>query len=990
MTASEITESSYLFGAFQLIPWRRLLRDGKLVALTPRALGVLSTLVEQHGQIVTKDELFAEVWRDVTVEDHNLTMQISILRKALAPGSIATFPGRGYTFKAAVERLPGAAPAQAAPGTNLPHRRATLIGRDAELTEVEDRIGRHRLVTVVGEGGIGKTRLAIAIGWRLATLFPDGVMRIDLAPLTDPAVVTSAAATTLGVALNGTAPPAEAIAAAIGRKRMLLIFDNCEYLASAAAALADVLLDRAPGLSVLATSQEPLHLAEEQIYRLRPLALPPAGAKDIAGFDAVALFVRRAQAADRRFVLDDDNADGVAEICRRLDGMPLALEMAAARLPLLGIGGLRARLDERLRLLGTGHRTLLAMVEWSHGLLDSGDQAVFRRLAVFPGSFSLDAAVAVTGATEAWPIVDTLGRLVDKSLVTVETGEPRRYRLLETLRLHAAEKLQASGENEATAEHHARFFTTLFDEADAAEENGTILDVAWMALYRPEIDNLRAALDWALAEPERAPVAVALAGGAGRLWSRLGLYGEGKRYAERAIPLIDQTMPGAVAARLLRQASVLWRGVDPARTLTLLERSAALYRQAAERKGLVDVLARIGNEYTLLGRLAEAVAVLDEGEEIVSSGNDKGTLITLMLTRGTLALAMKEPAEARRYYTIGLEQARAEKRILWENIFHTNLAEVEFQEGAIDQAIAHARAAATGVRAAGASDTSLLGWPLSNLASYLIARGDHVEARAYTAEALSLFLEEGGRLVQGCLRQGALIGALNGQHTAAAQLIGFVDAHHNRSGRLLEFTEQQLHDRLSTLLAAALPAADIEAHACDGAGWSERQAIDFAFEHLIAPEASPPLTRKATVSDLAAVVALKRAAYASYTEILGSPPLPVTEDYEPRIERGEVWLLEDDASLAGALVIELNPDHALIYSVAVAPDRQGAGHGLRLLRLADELAHAAGLAEMRLYTNARMTRNIALYTKFGYRETGRRASPYRPGWILVDMAKLNR
>jgi predicted ATPase/DNA-binding winged helix-turn-helix (wHTH) protein len=844
MTASEITEPSYLFGAFQLVPWRRLLRDGAQVALTPRALGVLSTLVERHDRIVTREEIFAEVWRDLAVEDHNLTMQHSVLRKILEPGTIATFPGRGYQFKAVVGWRPGAAPAQVAPVTNLPQSWAALIGRDLELAELAARLGRYKLVTIVGEGGVGKTRLATEVGWRQMTLFPDGVLLIDLAPLGDPALVASAVAPVLGVAVAGTEPPADAIATVIGQRRMLLILDNCEYLAGAVAALVQVLLGRAPGLSVLATSQEPLRLADEQVYRLNPLALPPPGAKGIAGYGAIDLFVSRAEAADRRFVLDDTNAYGVAEICRSLDGLPLALEMAASRLPLLGVGGLRARLDERLRLLGPGarigdtrHRSLRAMVEWSYGLLDSTDQAVFRRLAIFPGSFSLDAAMAVAGAGETWPVVDALGRLVDKSLLTVEVGEPRRYRLLETLRLYATEQLTTSGESAATAERHARYVTALFDAAYATSDKGMMTDVEWIVLYRPEIDNVRAALDWALGSAERAPIVVALFGATGYLWYRLGLFGEGRRYAGRTIELIDQDIPSAVASRVLRSAGVLWGNTDRLSAVALLERSAAHLRTGADQRGLLSVLAMIGRHYTLLGRFAEAKVVLGEAQQITAIGDDKNYLTYLMLNRGDLALATNETVEAARYYTTGLELAREQKRSHLVNIFLNHLADAEFQQGRIDRAILYAKEAVEGLRAIG--DRAALGWPLNNLASYLLMRGDHVEALGHAIEALSLFVAEGGSGLRNCLRRSALLGVLNGRSAVAAKLTGFVDAVQDRSGEVLEFTERQINDRLSMLLAVELSADDIAAHARDGAGWRERQAVDFALEFLIAAGSLP-------------------------------------------------------------------------------------------------------------------------------------------------------
>jgi predicted ATPase/DNA-binding winged helix-turn-helix (wHTH) protein len=846
------------FGPFRLIAAERLLeKSGEPVHLGARALDILIALVDRASEAVSKRDLMTQVWPDVTVDEGSLRFHIAAMRKALGDGQpgaryVTTLPGRGYCFVAPVSRSETsrppapAEPAPARPATNLPRCLSAVIGRAVEMSELRESLGRNRLVTLAGPGGIGKTRLAIELGWHVMGLFPDGVWLIDLAPLTDPAVVTSATATVLGVALKNPDTAVETIAVAIDRRRLLLIFDNCEYLVGAAAELIEALLARVSGLSVLATSQENLHIPAEQIYRLNPLALPPGDAVDpqtsagrITGFGAIDLFVERACAADRRFGLDDGNAACVAEICRQLDGIPLALEMAAARLPLLGIEGLRAGLGERLQMLKAGprtgetrHHTLRAMLEWSHGRLGAADQRVFRRLAVFAGGFSLDAAIGVAGRdADRWDTVDALGRLIDKSLLTAEGGEPPRYRLLETLRMYATEQLRASGEDEIIAEHHARYFAELFDQA--YESGDATPDTEWLGSYRLEIDNVRAALDWALAGAGRGQIAVVLSGAAARLWYMLALFGEGRRYVDRAIGLIDRDTPLAVAARLLRRAGNLWYNSDRLRALALLERSAAIYRQLADPSKLAPVLGVIGILHTLLGRNASAKAALREAQEILSGSDDKKSLYSIMQNLGIIALNMNETDEARRYYGRALDLARALKDIPRETRVLLNLAEVEFAFGSLDLAVELSREAVNGLRSA--STQSPLGFALCNLGSYLIAQGNAAEARPAAEEALSLVREEGGYVVCICLQQWALLGALEGRHKEAARLIGFVDAGYASSGEIRQPTERQISDRLSALLETALPSTDIRSCAAEGAHWSEARAVDFTFDRLILP-----------------------------------------------------------------------------------------------------------------------------------------------------------
>lgn len=858
----EATKIVYRFGRFRLFPQLRLLLDGDApTRMRPHDMAVLSFLVEHRDRAVSKDEILDAVWADDSfVEPNNVEVRISALRKLLGRATIATIPGRGYQFVAALQRPDGAPPdverVEAEPRPDLPQRVTGLIGRDVERAEVLDLIRRHRLVTLTGPGGIGKTRLALDVGQQAGAFFPDGVRLIDLAPVATPSLVPVTVATALGASVDNAELAVDAIAAKVGRRRMLLIFDTCDYMVGTAAKLIPALLEQAPGLSVLVTSQEIFDIPAEVVYRLEPLATPPGepaadfasgpGAADrVARFGAVELFVERARAADRRFRLDDDNAAAVAEICRRLDGIPLVLEMAAPWLPLLGLEGLRSRLDKRLDMMKIGqhtaetrHQTLRLTLEWSSGLLAPADQRIFRCLGVFAGSFALEAAIAVAGnggdddADPADPlaVMEAFGRLVDKSLLTVEGGEEPRYRLIETQRLFAAEQLAASGERDAIAERHVRFYIAQFERAFEAWE--TTADAVWLGLYRPDLDNVRAALDWTLAAPARATMAVALAGAAARLWEKLGLIAEIRRYLDRVVDLVDaETLPAA-AARVLRYAGVFWRTSDRLRALTLLERSAALYRQYGEKLDLAPVLGAIGWVQASLGHYGEARASLAEAIEILAASDRRKSLCNAVNNLGSLSLLTNDIAEARICFTRALDLARALKDPVWEYNIQANLAEADFAGGDVDRAVERAREAADWLR--NADRRSYLEWILLNLAAFLTARGDLAEARDVAEEALSLACREGGYVVRVAVQVWALLAALDGKIHEAVQLIGFVDAAVAASGETRQPVEQQGHDRLMQLLEAALPKAHRSQAAAEGAGWSEAQAVEFVREAVIA------------------------------------------------------------------------------------------------------------------------------------------------------------
>jgi predicted ATPase len=432
---------------------------------------------------------------------------------------------------------------------------------------VTELLGDHRLVTLIGAGGIGKTRLGLEAARELLPGFADGVWVAELAPLSDPGLVPVTVAVALGLTLPAGAESPERVAAAVGAQRVLLVLDNCEHVIEAAARMAVALLNANPHARVMATSREPLRAPGEYLYRVLPLEVPAEGTEDREDpLDAAAvqLFVARAQAMDLHFALDARSAVIIGAICRRLDGIPLAIELAAARTATLGLEELAAHLDDRFRLLTGGHRsalprhqTLRATLDWSYELLPAIERTVLHRLAVFAGGFTLEAAstVATAADLDAPDVLDSVANLAAKSLVVVEGARVvTRYRLLETTRAYALEKLTASGELDQVARRHAEYFRDLFERAETERE--TRSTVEWLAVYGWLIDNVRTALDWAFSPRGDASIGVALTAAAVPLWSQQSLLLECRGRAERALASLGHR-PGREARRAMRLFTAL-------------------------------------------------------------------------------------------------------------------------------------------------------------------------------------------------------------------------------------------------------------------------------------------------------------------------------------------------------------------------------------------------------------------------------------------------
>jgi predicted ATPase/DNA-binding winged helix-turn-helix (wHTH) protein len=567
-------EEIFAFGSLRLIPAQRMLsEDGKPLRLGSRALDILVALIERAGETIPKEELIARVWPDTVVEEAALRVHVAALRKALGDGRAGTryitnLSGRGYAFIAPVtrENMPSAtaAPTGTAETGNLPAPLTRIIGRDEVISRLAQQLVRRRFLTIVGPGGIGKTTVAVAVADVAHVSYSDGTWYVELASLSDPDLVPSAFCTLLGITLSGV-NRLSGLTAWLRDKRILIVLDNCEHVIGAAAALAEAILKAAPHAGILATSREPLRAEGEWLHRLAPLELPPQArssptAAEALGYSAVELFNERATATTDSFMFDDADVPAVLEICHP-DGVPLALELAAARVDAFGVGGLAARVDDRFAVLTSGRRTALprqqtlrAMLDWSYDLLSEPERMLLRRVAIFVGPFGLEAAEAVVESRELGSLdaVEGLFNLVSKSLV-VSVGEEgvTRFRLLETIRAYAIEKLILAGELTTTARRHAEYHSDLFHRARSDWESQPT--AAWLAEYGYRLDDLRTTLDWAFSTNGNVALGIELVVDAVPLWMQRSLTAECRRRVEQALAHI--TAETAENARLRMRLS---------------------------------------------------------------------------------------------------------------------------------------------------------------------------------------------------------------------------------------------------------------------------------------------------------------------------------------------------------------------------------------------------------------------------------------------------
>lgn len=595
--------ASYTFGRFQLdAADRRLLCDGQPISLTPKAFDTLLVLVQHAGHTLSKDDLMRAVWPDGFVEETNLSFNISTLRKALADGQageqyIETVPKLGYRFV-----MPVQSETPRPKHTNLPAQLTRFIGREKEMADVTTLVQKKRLVTLTGSGGVGKTRLAMEAGGQVMPHFADGVWLAEFAPLADEALVLATVAGVFGLQEQSGRSLLDMLVGFIGEKHMLLIFDNCEHLIDAIAKLVDALLCACLNLHILATSREALRVAGEMVWRVPSLDVPDANSslslEQISEFDAVELFVEHAALVQAGFGLTQDNLEPVVGICRRLDGIPQAIGMAAAQLDALDLSEIEKRLENCFDLLTQGsrtavprHQTLRATLDWSYNLLSEPERALLARLSVFRGGFTAEAAQAVCNTSH-----QTLLQLVRKSLVMPvvknEFDDQPRYRLLETNLFYAREKLCESGELETMQDRHLQYFLKLAEEP--IELAGPRVD-PWVRRMDVELDNVRAAFARAMQRNDHAEMAMCLVRAMSKYRYHCGHMTELKAWAEQAWEQGENASVFARARGKLALASMYVMSGAKTQGIRYAEEALILFRQSNDRYGLAECLEVLAN-----------------------------------------------------------------------------------------------------------------------------------------------------------------------------------------------------------------------------------------------------------------------------------------------------------------------------------------------------------------------------------------------------------
>jgi non-specific serine/threonine protein kinase len=691
---------------------------------------------------------------------------------------------------------------------------SSFVGREKELAEVKRLLGETRLLTLTGSGGCGKTRLALAAAGELSEAFEEGVWLVELAPLADPSLVAQAVAATLGVREQPGRSLTEMLSGYLGSKKVLLVLDNCEHLIEACAELAEALLRFCPGLRVLATSREALGITGEMASPVPSLSLPDLRRLPDIGslpeYESARLFVERAVAVRPDFVLTEQNASAVAQVCYRLDGMPLAIELAAARTTVLSVEEVADRLDDCFRLLSSGGRTAMprqhtlhATMDWSHELLSEEERALFRRLSVFVGGFSLEAAESVCAGDYLEPdeVLGLLSRLVDKSLVVVrEEGGETRYRLLETVRQYGGEKLDGSGEEAEAGRRHADFFGGFAEEAE--RELGGPDQARWLTRLEAEHDNLKAALSWSLGERGDPGSGMRLAGALTDFWFARGYLSEGRRWLESAVSLAGCATTLA-RAKALNGAGWLAAYQDEYEAAKAhIEEGLALYRELGDKEGIASSLAILGSVAAMGQREDIPVAdLVDEAILLKPELKDRRTLAQLLILEGRVALARGD-----------LERSVE----LWEETLAL------YRE---------------------ARDALGIVMCLTNIALLALAQGNYERSATLLRAGLCLARElDHKTFVQYCIIGLASVAAGQNHPVRAARLWGAAEgmsetygARFSHAGRAAIDYEGRLAVARSQLGEAVWIAAWAEGRAMDS-----EQAVDYALEQEAAPDFTAP------------------------------------------------------------------------------------------------------------------------------------------------------
>lgn len=659
----------------------------------------------------------------------------------------------------------------------------SFVGRAQELATVTQLLAASRLLTLTGPGGSGKTRLALQLTTIARPQFRDGIWMVELARLDDPALVPQTIAAALAICEEPGQPLLSTLTTHLREKQLLLVLDNCEHLLDACAPLAEALLRACPHVRILTSSREPLGVSGEAIFRVPPLTVPDTHEilpmKQLVGFEAVQLFVARAQAVQPEFEVMEANAAAVAQICRRLDGLPLAIELAAARVRMLTVAQIAARLDDRFALLTAGsrtalprHQTLQALIDWSYELLAEDERALLRRLAVFVGGWTLEAAEAVCAGEAAGEVLAPLTQLIDKSLVEVESGEQAaRYRLLETIRQYALAKLAASGEAEAVRRRHAQLYLGL---AETLVSDG--VDATWLARIGSleiEQDNLRSALAWSQLAAGGAEIGLRLVKALELFWVVRGHWTEARSWLRAALAHPVEQARTQLRAEVLTVAGHLYALLsDYWAAQAALNESLSIYEELGDTLGRAWVLNRIGWVAREQGDLATAWRRLEQSLVLYRELDDRHGIAESLNALGQVAVMREDVAQATALLGEGLGLARSSNDTLLTAWTLNHLGHVAQIEQDYARATRLHKVGLELFRAFGEQHVGIA-WAAQGLGESALAKGDMENAREWLVTSLAQFRELGDRAgVAWCLAGLGSVAGLSGQRVRAAWLWG--------------------------------------------------------------------------------------------------------------------------------------------------------------------------------------------------------------------------
>jgi predicted ATPase/class 3 adenylate cyclase len=733
---------------------------------------------------------------------------------------------------------------------NLPAPVTSFVGRERVVEEVVALLHDHRLVTLTGAGGVGKSRTSLQVAGNLVDGSASGVWFVEFASLREAGLIPIAIAAAAGLTLAPEKDPLAALIDALRSKTLLLVLDNCEHLISAAAGVVESLLGSCPHVAILASSRQPLEVAGEAVYRMPSLEVPrpevaaTIGADEAILFGAVALFVERARDVDRRFQLTDANAPIVAEICLRLDGIALAIELAAARVRILAPMQIRARLDERFRLLIGGNRTALprqrtlgALIDWSYDLLDEREQTLLCRLSFFSGSFTLEAAEAISGEEDC-DVLGLVGSLSDKSLIAAESGSgadaPVRFRLAESIRMHAGGKVRDPAERERLA--HLTFAWSLAVAQRAFDGWATLPSDRWQVLYEPEVENLRGTLSLALEQKKDVDLGQRLAACSRRLWGRLAP-GEGLHWITAARRSTDERTDPEVAAGLALAAAHLHVALGQhAAALSDAREALAAYRAVPDDVARGEATTFVGFALAGLERPVEAKPYLVEALDLFQKLGQRQLAAFALHDLAIVHTVANDYPQARAYFSSALREFRATENRRGIHAVIVNLAEIEYRLGDAGSAVRTLERALADER-----ETREASEWLANMAAYLIALERWDEAWKTARECSVIARRFGADVVFArSLQRLAAIAALRDDidaakasdcRTRAAKLIGFVDAQFEALAATRQFVERIENERVVTALQTALGDADFRRAYDEGATIDVRAAIDLFRSH---------------------------------------------------------------------------------------------------------------------------------------------------------------